>query len=133
MSELEDKWNEVIRRAETTDALFCIFKTRGGKTQFFASNESQLSNYTPNTDGFILSSFEENELKMMPMGAKVMTYECGMRFLTDYLEGDVYFRTTRPEHNIERARNQFKLVADMEAHMDEMNAIVAKYKEKYKK
>ena len=65
MSELEDKWNEVIRRAETTDALFCIFKTRGGKTQFFASNESQLSNYTPNTDGFILSSFEENELKMI--------------------------------------------------------------------
>jgi len=65
MSELEDKWNEVIRRAETTDALFCIFKTRGGKTQFFASKESQLSNYTPNTDGFILSSFEENELKMI--------------------------------------------------------------------
>ena len=62
-----------------------------------------------------------------------MTFECGIRFLTDYLEGDVYFRTTRPEHNIERARNQFKLVADMEAHMDEMNAIVAKYKEKYKK
>lgn len=65
MSELEDKWNEVIRRAETTDALFCIFKKRGGKTQFFASNESKLSNYTPNADGFILSSFEENELKMI--------------------------------------------------------------------
>lgn len=65
MSELEDKWNEAIRRAETTDALFCIFKKRGGKTQFFASNESKLSNYTPNADGFILSSFEENELKMI--------------------------------------------------------------------
>lgn len=65
MSELEDKWDKVIRRAETTDALFCIFKKRGGKTQFFASNESQLSDYTPNTDGFILSSFEENKLKMI--------------------------------------------------------------------
>ena len=62
-----------------------------------------------------------------------MTFECGMRFLTDYLEGDVYFRTTYAEHNIVRARNQFMLVADMEKHMDEMNAIVEKYKEKYRK
>ena len=65
MPELEDKWNEAIRRAETTDALFCIFKKRGGKVQFFASNESQPSNYQANTDGFILSSFEDNELKMI--------------------------------------------------------------------
>lgn len=65
MPELEDKWNEAIRRAETTDALFCIFKKRGGKVQFFASNESQPSNYRANTDGFILSSFEDNELKMI--------------------------------------------------------------------
>ena len=65
--------------------------------------------------------------------ATLMTFECGIRFLTDYLEGDVYFRTTHAEHNIVRARNQFKLVADMETHMAEMNAIVAKYKEKYKK
>ena len=62
-----------------------------------------------------------------------MTYECGVRFLTDYLDGDVYFRTEYPGHNLVRARNQFRLVADMEAHMDEMNAIVMKYKEKYKK
>ena len=66
MSQLEDKWNEAIRRAETTDALFCIFKKRGGETHFFASSDSQPTDYTSNTDGFILSSFEDNELKMIP-------------------------------------------------------------------
>ena len=87
-------------------------------------------------DGFLsetAESLRDAEIENLAFGAKLMTFECGIRFLTDYLEGDVYFRTTHPEHNIERARNQFKLVADMEAHMDEMNAIVAKYKEKYKK
>ena len=57
-----------------------------------------------------------------------MTLECGIRFLTDYLVGDEYFHITRPEQNLDRCRTQFKLVADMEAHWDEMNAIVAKYR-----
>ena len=61
------------------------------------------------------------------MGAKVMTFECGMRFLTDYLQGDVYFKIHRPEHNLDRCRTQFKLVADMEAKWDTMAAIVKKY------
>ena len=43
-----------------------------------------------------------------------MTFECGMRFLTDYLNGDTYFKTAYPEHNLVRAKNQFALVADME-------------------
>ena len=47
---------------------------------------------------------------MLPMGAKVMTYECGIRFLTDYLEGDHYFKIDREEHNLDRCRTQFKLV-----------------------
>ena len=61
------------------------------------------------------------------MGAKVMTYECGMRFLTDYLEGDHYFKIQREGHNLDRARTQFKLVADMEAKWDLMQEIVQKY------
>ena len=69
----------------------------------------------------------EGELEMLPIGAMMMTYECGMRFLTDYLEGDTYFKISRPGHNLDRARNQFKLVADMEACLDEMRAIVKKY------
>ncbi len=87
-------------------------------------------------DGFLsetADSLTDKEIENLAFSAKLMTFECGIRFLTDYLEGDVYFRTTYPEHNIVRARNQFKLVADMEEHMDEMNAIVMKYKEKHKK
>ena len=87
-------------------------------------------------DGFLsetAESLNDAEIDNLAYGAKIMTFECGIRFLTDYLEGDVYFRTTHPEHNIVRARNQFKLVADMEANMNELNAIVTKYKEKYKK
>ena len=69
----------------------------------------------------------ETELELMPYGAIMMTFECGMRFLTDYLSGDTYFRISREKQNIDRARNQFKLVSDMEARLDEMKAIVKKY------
>lgn len=69
----------------------------------------------------------EGELEMLPIGAIMMTFECGTRFLTDYLSGDTYFKTSRPGHNLDRARNQFKLVRDMEARLDEMRAIVKKY------
>ena len=67
------------------------------------------------------------EIETLPWGAKLMTLECGMRFLTDYLEGDHYFAVHRPGQNLDRTRTQFKLVRDMEAHCDEMNAIVRKY------
>ena len=63
---------------------------------------------------------------MLPMGAKMMTMECGMRFLTDYLNGDTYFRTTREGQNLDRARTQITLVADMEKKMPQMKEIVAK-------
>ncbi len=69
----------------------------------------------------------ECELDLLPVGAMMMTFECGMRFLTDYLSGDTYFRTSRPGQNLDRARNQFKLVSDMEKRIDEMRAIVKKY------
>lgn len=66
----------------------------------------------------------ETELKALPIGAKVMTYECGMRFLTDYLEGDVYFKIHREQHNLDRARTQFKLVADMEQKWDKIEQLI---------
>lgn len=72
-------------------------------------------------------SLTEKEIRMLPMGARLMTLECGMRFLADYLQGDVYFKIHRPEHNLDRARTQFKLVADMEKKWDEMAGIVEKY------
>lgn len=64
------------------------------------------------------------ERKMLPMGAKLMTLECGVRFLTDYLDGDHYFATHRPGQNLDRARTQFKLVADMEGKWEQMRRIV---------
>lgn len=73
----------------------------------------------------------QREIELMPMAGQIITLECGMRFLTDFLNGDLYFRTHRPNHNLDRARAQFKLVADMENHYDEMMNIVNKYKEKF--
>ena len=69
----------------------------------------------------------EKEIELMPMGAKVMTFECGMRFLTDYLQGDTYFKIHREHHNLDRARTQFKLVEDMERKWYTMKGIIEKY------
>jgi len=83
------------------------------------------------SEGFIKGckgSLTENELKMMPMGAKVMTFECGMRFLTDYLQGDTYFKVHREGHNLDRCRTQFKLVKDMEEKWETMNTIIKEIK-----
>jgi len=69
-------------------------------------------------------SLTPKEIELLPMGAKVMTFECGMRFLTDYLEGDQYFKIHREGQNLDRCRTQFKLVADMEEKWGEMQSIV---------
>ena len=69
----------------------------------------------------------ENELLAFPMGAYIITLEIGIRFLTDYLNGDTYFRIHYPTQNLDRAKNQFKLVKSMEEQMDEMNRIMQKY------
>lgn len=82
------------------------------------------------SEGFVKGlngSLTEAEVLALPMGALVITLETGMRFLTDYLDGDVYFRCGYPEHNLDRARNQFKLVSDMENKMDQMVEIIKKY------
>ena len=73
-------------------------------------------------------SLTAKEIEYLPWGAKLMTLECGIRFLTDYLEGDVYFHISRPGQNLDRCRTQFKLVSDMEAHWDELMDIVMKYR-----
>ena len=65
----------------------------------------------------------ENEISVLPLGAKIITIELGMRFLKDYLDGDVYFKIDRPTQNLDRCRTQFKLVADMEAKWAEMARI----------
>ncbi len=67
----------------------------------------------------------ENERRVLPLSAITMTLECGVRFLTDYIDGDHYFGIHYPEQNLDRARTQFKLVADMESKLDRMAEIVA--------
>lgn len=83
--------------------------------------------------GFLTSagqSLVDEEVKLLPFSAKMMTLECGMRFLTDYIEGDVYFKIHYPDHNLVRCHTQFALVADIERKYDEMMEITAKaYKE----
>ena len=64
------------------------------------------------------------EIASLPWGARLMTLECGMRFLADFLQGDVYFKTAYPEHNLVRARTQFRLVKEMEEQFDEMTRAV---------
>lgn len=67
------------------------------------------------------------EREYLPWGARLMTLECGIRFLTDHLEGNRYFHTRYPGQNLDRCRTQFKLVKDMEAQFQAMHDVVSKY------
>ena len=98
-----------------------------------AEDEKDLSKVTMSldmfrifTEGFLTActTLTDKELEMMPMGAKTMTMECGVRFLTDYLDGDHYFAVHREGQNLDRCRTQFKLVQDMESKWEEMHKIV---------
>ena len=83
--------------------------------------------YKRYTRGFIegaMGGLTEAELEYLPWGAKLMTLECGIRFLTDYLDGDNYFHIRYPEQNLDRCRTQFKLVSDMEAQWEQLHEIV---------
>lgn len=69
------------------------------------------------------------EIDLFPVGAKMMTLESAIRFLTDYLEGDSYFKTAYDDHNLIRARTQIKLIQEMDRQWDAMNKVVQKRKE----
>ncbi len=79
------------------------------------------------TAGYLAAcrSLTEKEIELLPLGAKIITLELAIRFLTDYLDGDRYFKTAYHDHNLVRARTQLRLVMDMERKWDEMKAIVA--------
>ena len=90
-----------------------------GKVRFLRAAQGSLEANVPLPAGRIE--------RTLPDGAKLMTFEVGIRFLADYLNGDVYFKTKYPQHNLDRARNQFHLVAEMEAKRDETQAVVDTY------
>lgn len=89
--------------------------------------EMSLERFRVFTRGYVRScpNLTAEELALLPLGAKTMTMECGIRFLTDHLDGDLYFAVHREGQNLDRARTQFKLVSDMERKWSEMQRIVA--------
>ena len=83
----------------------------------------RLDNIAAFTRGFLETlggSLTPRERELLPCSIRLITLECGIRFLTDYLSGDVYFRTAYPAHNLDRARNQFALVADIEPQLADL-------------
>ncbi len=89
-----------------------------------------ISLYEAYASGFcpeVKSSITEREIELLPYSAYLMTIECGMRFLTDYLSGDTYFAIKYPEHNLVRARTQIKLASEIEESFDDMLEISKKY------
>ncbi len=89
-----------------------------------------LENYEQFTKGFaeeLRETLTERETELLSFSVKLMTLECGTRFLADYLNGDTYFKVHREKHNLDRCRTQFKLVADIEEKLSQMNEINKKY------
>lgn len=89
--------------------------------------------YRAYAEGYIsevAGALNAKEVDSLAIGAKMMTLENGIRFLGDYLNGDVYFKTAYPEHNLVRARTQFKLLSEMDEHWDEMLACVRELAQK---
>ena len=91
--------------------------------------EMDLELYKVYCDGFVPAcpGLTAEEIRSLPYGAKIITLENALRFLMDYIDGDVYYKTSRPEHNLDRARTQCKLVSDMESKFEEMKSICEAY------
>ena len=86
------------------------------------------------TEGYfsaIGDGITQTEADNLAFSSVLMTYECGMRFLADHLDGDVYFHTSRKGHNLDRARTQFKLISDMEKALPQMREIVSAAQKKF--
>jgi hypothetical protein len=91
--------------------------------------ESLAEGYLDAAHGFLT----QKEVEFMPFAGWLITTEIGIRFLTDYLDGDLYFRTSKPEHNLIRARNQFKLAQSIDAQTISMGKYVRRLMKSYNK
>jgi hypothetical protein len=90
----------------------------------------ELELYESFAHGFLESAgkfLTSKEIELLPWGAKLMTFKCGIRFLADHLNGDTYFKVHREGHNLDRCRTQFIMVTDMEEKFEDMLRIVKKY------
>ena len=100
-----------------------------------AEDDANLDNVSVNMDicrafskGYIRSAgsfLTPTERELLPFGAKMLTYMQTVRFLTDYLDGDTYYKIKFPEHNLQRSHAQFKLLQSIEAHEQEMSDYIA--------
>jgi Ser/Thr protein kinase RdoA (MazF antagonist) len=87
--------------------------------------------YTAIVDGYLESTrafLNPTEIDLLSFAARLLTFESCLRFLTDYLLGDVYFKTKRPDHNLDRCRNQFALLRSMEAQSDGMDDVLRRFR-----
>jgi thiamine kinase-like enzyme len=89
--------------------------------------EALADGYFSTASGFLSSKEQES----MSIAGQVITFETGLRFLTDYLEGDNYFRIHRPDHNLDRCRTQFKLVQEMDKQSSQMKKVISAARLKY--
>lgn len=102
-----------------------------------AEDETDLSKVSLDTDLFLAcargfiegcgKTLSREEILLLPHSAIMMTLENGMRFLTDYIDGDIYYKITRPTQNIDRARCQFALVRDIESKLSLLNDIIVSF------
>lgn len=147
----DTKINNVLVDAETDKAI-CVVDLDtvmpgacaydfGDSIRFGASNASEdekdlskvflrldlFEAYVKGYVGEVGNSLTPAEIDSLVTGAMVLTYETGIRFLGDYLNGDIYYKIGRPDHNLDRARTQFCLVKDMEEKKEKMQAIVRQY------
>ena len=119
-------------------SLLCDF---GDAIRFAANNTAEddpdlskvflrLDLYEEYVSGFfagLKGAITEKEISLLPESALILTYELALRFMTDYLDGDKYFKLKYPEHNLVRARAQLRLCEDIESKLPAMREIVAKY------
>lgn len=94
-----------------------------------ANSGVRLDRFEALVKGYLSSAtfLNQAERAQLAFAGKLLTLECGIRFLTDYLSGDVYFKINRPDHNLDRCRNQFAFVKAMEDRMDALEEIVGRH------
>ncbi|MBQ8374383.1 MAG: aminoglycoside phosphotransferase family protein [Clostridia bacterium] len=112
------------------DAIRIVGNTGEEDERDLSKVDLDMKKYEAFTRGFVStvgSLLTENEKKTLALGAVAMTVECGVRFLTDYLDGDKYFRVHYEDQNLVRARCHLHLARKMIERLDEMQAIVEKY------
>ena len=110
------------------DALRCYTNTGAEDAQDLSTVSMSLEMFTAYIRGYLSemgSSLCPAELDNLAFSGRYITFEQVLRFLMDYLDGDTYYKTKYPEHNLVRARAQYKLLQSMEAQFPQMCEIVA--------